>query len=116
VSGRKKRTSPWRPCCGHGDDVLSSAVRSARITGMAAMGTVAGIVVVSAACHSAGSVAATAITVIGGISGAVTGVAASAVRSVRHCGQPDPHHLLDQLDSGEQRAAFDTASAGQKPL
>lgn len=109
MSSHRKRTSPQRPCCGQGEDVLSSALRSARITGMAAVGTVVGVVLVSVACHSAGSVAVTAITVIGGISGAVTGVAASAVRAVRLDGSPVPHHLLDQPDSGEQRWP------GQKP-
>lgn len=115
MSGARKRTGLRRPPCGYGEDVLSSAIRAARITGMAAMGTVAGIVVISVACHSAGSVAATAITVIGGISGTVTGAAASAIRSVRHCGQPDARHLLDQPDSREQRPTFKAARAGQKP-
>lgn len=85
MTTRDKRISPSPPCCGHGENAVSWVVRSTCVTAMAAMGTVVSVVVCSVAWHSAGSVATAAITVIGGITGAVTSVGATAIRSIR-CG------------------------------
>lgn len=82
-----KWIGPLRACDSHGENLVFSVVRATCITAMAATGTVAGVVVCSVAWHSAGSVATTAITVIGGISGAATGVGAAAIRSIKRCGR-----------------------------
>ena len=84
-----RRIGPLEACDGHGENLVFWVVRSTCITAMAAIGTVAVVVVCSVAWHSAGSVATTAITVIGGISGAATGVGTSAIRSIKRCGRPE---------------------------
>lgn len=83
------RIGPLRSCDSHGEKLVFWVVRSMCITAMAAIGTVVVVVVCSVTWHPAGSVATTAISVIGGISGAVTGVGTSAIRSIKRCGRPE---------------------------
>jgi hypothetical protein len=97
VTTRGRRIGPTRACDDHGEDLVLWVVRSMCVIAIAAIGTVAGVVVCSVAWHSAGSVATTAITVIGGVSGAVTGVGAAAIRSIKRCGRSETQLPLREI-------------------
>jgi hypothetical protein len=80
-------------------------VRAAFFTGVSALGAVVGVVACSAAFHPSGTVATAAITAIGGICATVTGVAASALRSVRCFSRQDQHNRLTPDGQGSQRCS-----------
>ena len=99
TSGRQ--VDPLRSCDSHRENLVFWVVRATCITAMAAIGTVAGVVVCSVLWHSAGSVATTAITAIGGISGAATGVGAAAIRSIKRYGQEPQARWRDTIADAE---------------
>ncbi len=102
MTARGRRMGPLRACDGHGENLVLRIVHSMCVIAMAAIGTVAGVVVCSAAWHSAGSVATTAITVIGGISGAVTGLGTAAIRSIKRCSRPETRLPQPEIGPEEQ--------------
>jgi hypothetical protein len=102
LSGHPVTSAPVARYGRHRGEMLTGLVRVAFLTGMAAFAAVVGVVACSAVCHPAGAAATAAITVIGGICAAVTGVTASAVKSVRCCGRDGVSQSAPGRESGER--------------